>query len=152
MNWSNQKKLWKKFKKGNRQAFELIYRQYYPSLYHYALKVTSNKPLAQECVQDLFITLWRTRKGLAEISNIKPYLFKSLSRLMIRSAKSFQNGLLTAESESGLTFSPEELLIEREDDLHKREVLTTVLNSLPARQRQVIYLKYYEEMSYNENS
>ena len=146
----NQKKLWKRFKKGNRQAFELIYRQYYPSLYHYALKVTSNKPVAQECVQDLFITLWRTRKGLAEISNIKPYLFKSLSRLMIRSAKSFQNGLRTTESETGLTFSPEELLIEQENDLHKREVLTTVLNSLPARQRQVIYLKYYEEMSYNE--
>ena len=146
----NQRELWKKFKKGNRQAFETIYREYYSSLYFYALKVTASKPLARECVQDLFVTLWKTKKGLAEISNIKPYLFKSLNRLIARSAPSFYGGLMSAENKIDLTFSPEELLIEREDGLYKKEILTAVLNSLPPRQKEVIYLKYYEGLSYAE--
>lgn len=146
----DQKELWKKFQKGNRQAFEMIYREFYASLYYYALKITSDKLLAQECVQDLFITLWRTKKGLTGVSNIKPYLFKSLNRLIARSARSLNGGLQVIKNETGLTFSPEDLLIEQEDGRYKREVLTNVLNSLPARQREVIYLKYYEDMSYSE--
>ena len=146
----DQKELWKKFQKGNRHAFEMIYREFYASLYYYALKITSDKPLAQECVQDLFITLWRTKKRLTGVSNIKPYLFKSLNRLIARSAPSLNSGLQVVKNETGLTFSPEDLLIEQEDDRYKREVLTDVLNSLPARQREVIYLKYYEDMSYSE--
>ncbi len=146
----NQQALWKKFKKGNRQAFEAIYREYYSSLYFYAVRITANKSLAQECVQDLFVTLWKTKKGLADISNIKPYLFKSLNRLIARSAPSFYGGPHTAKTKTDIAFSPEDLLIEAQDDLRKRETLTTVLNSLPARQKEVIYLKYYEELSYAE--
>ena len=147
---AHEKNLWKKFKKGNRQAFEVIYKQYYASLYFYALKMTASKPLAREYVQDLFVNLWRTKKGLTDVVNIKAYLFKSLNRLMIRSKQPFYDDLCAIKSERGFTFSPEEMLIEHEDDLHKREVLTTVLNALPARQREVIYLKYYEDMSYTE--
>ena len=147
---ANQEKLWKDFKQGNRQAFELIYRKHYPSLYQYALKVTASKSLAQEYVQDLFVTLWKRRKGLADVTNIKAYLFKSLNRLIARSSRSFYSGFQTIKSDSSFTFSPEELLIELEHDLYKREILTNVLNSLPSRQRQVIYLKYYEDMSYAE--
>ncbi|MDN5213304.1 sigma-70 family RNA polymerase sigma factor [Fulvivirgaceae bacterium BMA12] len=146
----NQRVLWKKFKKGNRQAFEAIYHEYYASLYFYALKMTANRSLAQECVQDLFVTLWKTRKGLADISSIKPYLFKSLNRLVARSAPSFYGGPFSTKPKIDIAFSPEDLLIEQQDDLHKRETLTTVLNSLPARQKEVIYLKYYEELSYAE--
>ena len=145
----NQNKLWKKFKQGNQAAFSVLYRHFYASLYFFALKVTRYPEEAQECVQELFVVLWNRREHLGDVSDVKPYLFTSLRRIIYRHQSSRSTSTARPINDHiSLTFSPEDFLIQQEDDAYRQDTLASVLNGLPARQREAVYLKYYEDLSY----
>ena len=143
--------VWKNFKRGDQGAFSALYRHYYASLYFYALKSTGSAPQAQESVQDLFVTLWNRRERLGDVQQVKPYLFKAL-RSILRRLPVPHNDLLSDISEAGhaMSFSPEDFLIQQEDDAYRQDTLARVLNGLPPRQREAVYLKYYEDLSYQQ--
>lgn len=148
----NQVLVWKKFKQGSQSAFSDLYHRHYASLYFYALKSTGCATLAQECVQDLFVNLWNRRAHLSDVQQVKPYLFKALRSILCRLPKS-SNDLLRAATDAAnqaMTFSPEDFMIQREEDAYRQDTLATLLNGLPARQREVVYLKYYEDLSYQQ--
>ncbi len=148
---ANQVLVWKKFKQGNQSAFSDLYHHYYEPLYFYALKSTGCPVQAQECVQDLFVTLWSRRERLGDVQQVKPYLFKALRSIICRLPSPFTDALSKAEGTCyGMTFSPEDFLIQREDDAYRQDALASVLNRLPARQREAVYLKYYEDLSYQQ--
>lgn len=147
----NQVLVWKKFKQGDQSAFSDLYHHFYAPLYFYALKSIGCPSQAQECVQDLFVTLWNRRAGLGDVQLVKPYLFKALRSIIHRLPSSKTDSLSRAhETKYAMTFSPEDFLIQREDDAYRQDTLATVLNSLPARQREAVYLKYYEDLSYQQ--
>lgn len=147
----NQALVWKNFKQGDQSAFSDLYHHFYAPLYFYALKSIGCPSQAEECVQDLFVTLWNRRERLGDVQQVKPYLFKAL-RSIIRRLPSPTTDLLSIANERDyvMTFSPEDFLIQREDDAYRQDTLATVLNRLPTRQREVVYLKYYEDLSYQQ--
>ena len=145
----DQEVIWKKFKQGDQSAFSMLYRHFYSSLYFYALKATGDQEDAQECVQELFVTLWNSRSRLSDVSGIKPYLFKSLRGIIQRHlSPRFICTALSPDDSYALSFSPEDFLIRQEDDTYRQDTLAEMLNQLPTRQREAVYLKYYEELSY----
>lgn len=154
INRTSDTNLWKAFQGGDQNAFRLMYQQHYNGLYHYALKVTQSKAVSEDCLQNLFVNLWINRKNLSEIYSIKPYLFKSLRRDLKRVNYS---PILKKDSEAVLlqlhiapNFSPEDIIVEDETKQHLQKQIAHVLNKLPARQKEVVYLKYYEELEYKE--
>ncbi len=140
--------LWKNFKQGDQQAFSTLYRHFYASLYHYALKSVADRDSAQECVQELFVTLWNSRKRLGDVRRVKAYLFRSLRRIIGRQQARQQARVVLSEANTSWSFSSEDFLIQQEDETYQRDTLAEVLNGLSARQREAVYLKYYEDMSY----
>ena len=146
---ANQSVLWKKFKRGNQSAFSVLYRHFYPSLYFFALKSMRHEQDARECVQELFVTVWNSRQRLGDVSDVKAYLFKSLRRIIYRYASAPSNDIpLLSENADTMMFSPEDFLIRQEEESYRHDTLAIVLNTLPVRQREAIYLKYYEGLSY----
>lgn len=143
---NHQQVLWKKFKRGNAAAFSTLYRHYYSPLYLYALKTTADQDNARECVQELFVTLWKSRQRLSNVREVKPYLFKSLRGIIYRHQS--RRATTTTTVPEGWEFSPEDFLIQQEDDSYRQDTLAAVLNGLPPRQREAVYLKYYEDLSY----
>lgn len=146
----NQRRLWKRFKKGSQDAFSIVYRHFYPSLYFFALKATGHPEEARECVQELFVVLWNSRERLGDVSDVKPYLFTSLRRTIYRHQSRSTDAVGLTDSCLSLTFSPEDFLIQQEDNAYRQDTLAAVLNRLPARQREAVYLKYYEDLSYQQ--
>ncbi len=145
----NQQTLWKKFKRGNQFAFSTLYQHYYPPLYFYALKTTRDQETAQECLQELFVTLWQSRTRLGDVASVKPYLFKSLRGILHRQITSQRmHSPLVSDERCAMIFSQEDFMIQQEEDVYRQATLTKVLNALPARQREAVYLKYYEGLSY----
>lgn len=151
---TNDTNLWKAFREGDQDAFHCIYQEHYNGLYHYALKITQSKAVSEDCLQNLFINLWTSRKNLSDICSIKPYLFKSLRRDLKRINYS---PILRKDSEAVLlqlhiapNFSPEDIIVEDETQKYLQEQIAHVLNRLPARQREVVYLRYYEGLEYKE--
>jgi RNA polymerase sigma-70 factor (ECF subfamily) len=57
----------------NRNAFELLYKRYWPTLYDAAHQRLKNNQQAEDIVQDIFINLW-TRRAHLKIDNLPAYL------------------------------------------------------------------------------
>lgn len=61
--------------KGDRKAFETIYRLYSNNLYIIANSYISDRYIAEDLVQEVFVRLWDNREKLSIRSNINGYLF-----------------------------------------------------------------------------
>jgi len=142
---------WKNFLEGDRHAFSVLFKKYYNSLFQYAYRQSQDEEVAHECVQQLFFQLWNSRATISEAHNVKAYLFKALRSTLYKEKKyhhRFQQ--LEKVNTREMCFSQEDLLLEEEADELRKKKMSQVLNGLPRRQREVIYLKYYEELSYQQ--
>ena len=61
--------------KGNPQKFRLLIEFTSDELLSFAMGIVKSKETAEEIVSDVFVTIWNKRKSLAQIKNLKPYLF-----------------------------------------------------------------------------
>lgn len=75
------KNLINKIRKGDEEAFELLFKKYYVRLCGFARKFTINTEEAEEIVQEVFLKIWEKRELLKSEKEIKPYLFMSVQNL-----------------------------------------------------------------------
>ncbi|MEN7550164.1 sigma-70 family RNA polymerase sigma factor [Rapidithrix thailandica] len=149
------KQLWKEFQKGNRSAYAYIYDNYFDSLFEYGHKITPDINFIEDGIQELFVELWKSRKRLGEVSSIRFYLFKALRRKLIRNLTQQKgNPLNFMELNDNLNFSIslsiEETLINEQTESERSQRLEQALQSLSKRQKEIIYLKFYAGLSYQE--
>jgi RNA polymerase sigma-70 factor (ECF subfamily) len=143
--------LWDAMRAGDKSALETIYRSHVDSLYRYGLKIAQDPGLTEDAIQDLFIKLWNRRESLGPTDNIKNYLFTSLRRTIYRSRKSRSVSTDPQElkaQETAETF--EDFLISEEISAENAQKLKKALLEISERQREVIYLRYYQNMDYDE--
>jgi len=146
--------LWRAFQLGSRDALNSLFRTYYPGLYKYGTKICGDCHIAEESLQDFFAYLYEHRKGLSEPRSIKAYLFMSYRRRLLTQLEKdrsnrFRKNLGEA-LDAGIQFSIEELIIQEESEYAARETLLLMLNSLPKRQREIIYLRYFDDLPLTE--
>lgn len=63
-------------KKGNREAFNGIFRYYYPRMMAYVASMVEQK-VAEDIVQDVFLYVWENREKLYISDGFHSYLFQS---------------------------------------------------------------------------
>lgn len=150
----DEKKLWDRFLDGDLDAWEQIFKLYYSDLYGYGLKLSSRSELTKDCIHELFVMLWDRKDHLAKVDSIKAYLLASLRRSLlkkVRKRRKYYEDQEIKESESlQIQFSPEVMLIKDEVKAEKVEALYKALDQLSDRQKEVLYLKYFNGMSYDE--
>ncbi len=106
-----------------------------------------------DCMQNLFIKLWVKRERLPDIANLRNYLIFSLRNTItdFRLAENrYEKVEINGEHHFDLKFSVESEYIRKEDSSEKALQLSKAMNDLTPRQKEFIYLKYFEEMDYNE--
>ena len=69
--------------KGDRQAFSVVFRQYYPDLVHFAHTFLKDRSTAEEIVQDVFIRLWENRSLFCITVSLKSFLLKAVQNKCI---------------------------------------------------------------------
>ena len=146
--------IWRDFKSGCRRAYCLMYEKYSPSLYNYSRHISQDEELIKDCIQDLFIEIWINKEKLGDVISIKYYLFKSLRRKLIaeieNQKKSFKKNQSLYDQDFEIVFSHESHLIEEQKTKEEKERLLKAVNSLSKRQKEVIFLKFYSNLSYKE--
>ena len=147
--------LWLAFKKGDKGAFNSLAIVFYQTLYNYGTKLTPDTSLVEDCIQDLFFEMWRRREFLGDTEHVKFYLLKALRRKIYQEKKTkdkWAHHSVDAEEELDFVgeFSIESKIIEVETNEMHLKKLHQVLGSLSKRQREVIYLKFYQEMDYQQ--
>lgn len=145
-------KLWEAYKNGDKDAFSALFRKYYSPLFLYGSKIMQDQSALEDCIQELFMELWKSRSQ-AEVKSVKAYLFKSLKYKIYRQLSQRK---ITSESflKEDMVFelSHDTFLIHREEESEKASLLIKAFDKLSNRQKEVIYLKYYLGLSYDEVS
>lgn len=145
---------WKALLSGDRSAFELLFRRYYDDLYRYGVAFCGCPDMAEDHIQKLFLKIWRRRETLGEVSGVKTYLWSGLRRSLIdgfrkqQTKKKYLDKL--ENNDLGMQLTPEEFIINNELDAIRRRALKEAIGQLSSRQQEVVYLKFYEGMSYDE--
>jgi len=128
----------------NPKEFEVIYLKYYPQLFVYGKSFCAHEQLIEDTIQELFLALWQKQSPLLLTSSLENYLYVSFRNNLIRKLKVKQPVLFSD------TFNEAELEVEDEVQSSKEKKLSKLLQKLPARQKEVLFLRYYKNQSYHE--
>lgn len=140
------KYIWKSFSEGNTKAFADLYELYAEDLFLYGLTIVNNEELVKDLIQELFIEIWDNRTKLSYVDYPKTYLLKAIYYKILRSSKKKSQPIddqMIQRTEPSI----EVAWILKEIQHEQIENLKSQLQLLPERQRQVLQLKYFQNLS-----
>ena len=147
--------VWNSFRKGNWIAYSQLYDDHYRALNNYGYKFTKDVSLIEDAIHDLFVKLWTNRATLTEApASVRNYLYKALRNILFKKIKHQSRFSMLDSDDYDYTFevSCDNFLIEDEEERLLRSTIKDILEKLPARQKEIVYLRFYEGLSYDEVS
>ncbi|WP_186758040.1 RNA polymerase sigma factor [Echinicola salinicaeni] len=146
--------LWEGVKMGEDEALAEIYTRFANKLFNYGTQITHDRDLAYDIVQDVFLYMVSKKNQLGEIKSIKNYLYSSYRRKLLRVLKRNRKIKLNEDYERLDGFKME---VEAEFyalttplTVDVKKLLHKISNDLPIRQREIISLYFFEQLSYKE--
>jgi len=145
--------LWSGLRAGNRDALAQLYKSHINGLRKHGFYVCKDPHLVSDCIHELFSRLWSKRDRISEAQNVKIYLYKSLERIVIAQLLRNRKRATGVHSREDLaTDSSEQLWIDKEAHKEQLNEIKKCIQSLPKCQREVILLKFFNDLSYSEIS
>ena len=152
---NNDSQLWQQLKNGSEIALGKLIKKYFNLLQNYGYKFVRNEDFVKDCVQEVFVEIWSRRQNISQPDSVRAYLLSSVRKRILReSVRQKINGedeIINIENDLKFAeFSPELVMIEQENTQETIQKVTILLNSLPKRQREVIYLRFYQNLERDE--
>lgn len=148
--------LWQSYVNGDDNCLSLIYNECVNNLLLYGLKFTSDRDLVHDCLQEVFIDLFvKKQKTGANIQKLKPYLFVAVRNGIIKRIVK-ENRLRPVNIEEvnqpdfHVDYGAEQETIKKEISSEITEKLVSAVGNLPPRQKEIVYLKFEEELDYKD--
>ncbi len=133
--------------KWDESAYSKAYLSCYGTLFNYGLKLTDDTFMIEDAIQSLFIELWKNRQKVQVIHSLRSYLLRSLRNYIIKEKKRntrwFSRDELTE-------FAIDVRIIDQETRSELHSHLNEALAHLTDRQREAVFLRFYQMMSYEE--
>lgn len=152
---SNDALLWSQLRAGDEEAFSVLFEKYYSTLVNYGKTLMTESDTVKDCVQDVFVDIWTYRHKLNEAILVKAYLFSSvrkrIARLYVRE-RIFSRTKDVDTLDFLFDFSIEDQLIASEATAEKVQQLNLLINTLPSRQKEALYLRYHQGLSVEQVS
>lgn len=143
---------------GDEQAFRKLFYKYYYPLYGFAQKFTQSEELARDCVQDVFLKIWKIRKKLCIDYSLKAYLYCTVRNraLNLLGQEETQNRL-SREQEKELSSQNINIFedgfnnsVEMHHIPERMQKIWELVENLPKQQRLVLELHRKDGLSYRE--
>lgn len=145
--------LWQLYREGDKQALGRLAECYYRVLKHYGLKFGVDESVVDDCIQELFLQLWQNRQQINTTDSVKHYLLKSLRNHILQHLR-LQKRMTLEELDWEISvtegINTETLMIQEESLTILTSTIQAQLATLPAREREALYLRYYENLSIPE--
>ena len=145
-----EKELWIRIGQDDQQAYAEVYRFYYRRFYNYGRKFTVDESLVEDAVQEVLLTIWDKRHTLASIEYTGTYFYTSFRYALFGKLKQQRRFVPGASAGDEPEFGVDQIMIARETEDGLKEQLQKALATLTARQREAIFLRFYEGLSYEE--
>ena len=144
-------KLTELLRNGDKEALFSMMSFYYNDLFRYGIKFTADKDITKDIIGQFFIHVWDHRRQFCAAENFKCYLVVSFKRFVIDYLRKISRQLNLADYEvQGYEFSYEDYIIAWQSEESVKALLYKAIQELPERQRELIQLRFYEQLSYEE--
>jgi RNA polymerase sigma-70 factor (ECF subfamily) len=151
--------LFNRIKNSDKEAFEIIFREYFHVLHEYAIFYIGNPQLAEDIVQDVFIKIWDSRDRLGIHSSLKGYLYRSVHNHCIqyirhKKVEKNHHALQKAKLEEAILMN--RLFFESgisklfENDIES--LVDEAISDLPGKTREIYILSRHKYLSNKEIS
>lgn len=156
-NFTDEKILLQEIKNGNNDAFEFLFRNYYPRLKGYAMRFVNDEEACRDIIQESFLKFWEKR-DLIEAVSVSSLLFAMVRNACLNHLKHLQlveqQSLDYLASVGGreelyyadFNLNPEYSLLYKE----LQEQIHIVINDLPVRCREVFLMSRFKKMKNRE--
>ncbi|PWJ59694.1 RNA polymerase sigma factor (sigma-70 family) [Dyadobacter jejuensis] len=146
--------LWLAFQRGDQESFAQIYQLHINELISYGYRVTNDRQLIKDSIQDLFLHLWLHRENLAQTTSIKFYLFRALRNKILRNSKTAVTSIdLDEDIFNSLMDLPYEYhYTNQEFEIEQSEKLQNAIQGLTPRQKEIIIFRYENDFTLEEIS
>jgi RNA polymerase sigma factor (sigma-70 family) len=144
--------VWASFLNGDQNALKQIYLDHHKALFQYGMRMLLDEEACRDCIHNLFVKIWTNRKSLRYTDNIKYYLISALRNEIINyktKENRYDHQPLNVE-EFMLDFSVESAYIRKEEANEQTKKMADAMNQLTARQKEIIYLRFFEELDYDQ--
>lgn len=143
--------IWNRIKSGDRSAYKELYELHFKDLLNYGSYLCRQEALVEDAIHDVFVNLYKYNQTLADNVNIKHYLFSCLRRQIAKSMrKSFLFSIENSTIKEDTVDSKEDLMIHNESDKQILQALKSELENLTDHQREIIYLRFGQDLSYEQ--
>ena len=151
--WEDTALLGARIANDDQLAYRQLFIQFHTKLSRFVMGFTKNKELTDEIVSDVFINIWRRRKNIEEIKNLKLYLYVSAKNITFNYLKKLHRENLAdldaVEIEPEDPFAdPGAAMITREMNLK----LKAAINDLPPRCKLIFTLIKEDGLTYKQTA
>ena len=146
--------LWCLALQGDKNSFQKLLECTYDLMFQYGQKFNHDSELFKDAIQDVFLEILEKRTSINSNIPPKPYLLASLRRRLHRLGQR-QRWLFSGEPvaevmEFDVEFSAEHYFIQSEKTRDMAEQMATLMQELPKRQKEVIYLRFFQDLDRDE--
>jgi RNA polymerase sigma factor (sigma-70 family) len=146
--------VWERFSNGDENALLEIYNQHYLGLINYGQKLINNREFVNGCLVDMLVEFWKKRETLAHVENVRSYLMTSFRRFILHKVeeekKRDQNELKYHQVSEQFQISYEEHIVQMQTNESLKSKITKAFGKLSDRQKELIELKFFEDLDYDE--
>jgi RNA polymerase sigma-70 factor (ECF subfamily) len=138
----------KKFVLGDEPSFEGFFKVNYHLACMVALRYVKSEQIAEDIVQETFVTLWQRRDELNIRSNLKSYLLNTVKNRSLNYLRDEKQ--MDTITESGI---PSDMIDDPNDNFSQEELAIHIgqaIDELPAQCKKIFQLAYHERLTYNE--
>ncbi len=140
------------FQTGDEFAFVSLYNRYKDAVYAFCVKMLLNKELAQDVLQDTFLRVYENRERLLKTDSFKAWLF-TIARNQCLNQLRRNNWQIPLDPEMSLPphmHGAKNTPVHELEKSEKIELVNRFLMELKADYREVIILREYQNMTYEE--
>jgi len=146
--------VWDKFANGDENALLELYNQHYLGLTNYGCMIVDDREFVNECFIDMLIEFWKKRSTLSKVDNVRSYLMTSFRRHILhqldahkrRNTKQLESQQLSENHQA----SYEDYIVQIQTDKGLQVKIQNALKKLTERQVELIRLKFFEDLDYDE--
>ena len=145
---------WTQLQNGQQHALLELYNQHYVGLMNYGMKLTGQRELTSECITQILLRLWDSRARLPVVENVRSYLLTCLRRELMAEIKMEANRMRNNKRFRDMTPSEEcsyeEYLVKLLHNKELKDRLEKALGQLTQREKELMRLKFFEDLDYDE--
>ncbi|TSC65283.1 MAG: RNA polymerase sigma-70 factor, ECF subfamily [Candidatus Doudnabacteria bacterium Gr01-1014_77] len=128
----------------NELDFEKTYNEFADSIFRHCFFRVSSREVAKDLTQETFVRTWQALEKGKEIENMKAFLYKVATNLIIDYYRKHKEVSLDSLQEKGVDFVKEG---RQEVDFMDLQAVLKEVHSLPEKYKQVLMMRYIEDLS-----